>query len=250
VEAQHGQDVGHEAAPGEAHADEQHAGDLSQRLNWLRAGVLGANDGIVSVAGLVVGVAGATGSRLAILTAGLAGLVAGALSMAGGEYVSVSTQRDTERAALELERWELANMPEHELEELTEIYLSKGLSPQLALQVAEELTAHDALGAHAEAELGIDPEALANPWHAAWASLLAFSVGALLPLLAILLPPGSARVPVCFVAVVIALALTGSVSARLGGASRRPAVLRNVGVGVLAMAVTYGIGTLVGIAGL
>jgi len=249
VEAQHG-DVGPAATTAEAHTDEQHAGDLSQRLNWLRAGVLGANDGIVSVAALAVSEAGATGSRLAILTAGLAGLVAGALSMAGGEYVSVSTQRDTERAALELERWELANMPEHELEELTEIYLSKGLSPKLALQVAEELTAHDALSAHADAELGIDPEALANPWHAAWASLLAFSVGALLPLAAILLPPGSWRVPICFVAVVLALALTGSISSRLGGASPRPAVIRNVGVGVLAMAVTYGIGTLVGVAGL
>src|SRR4249919_1467328 len=117
---------------------EPHGGGMATRLNWLRAAVLGANDGIVSVAGLVVGVAGATSSRAAILTAGLAGLVAGALSMAGGEYVSVSTQRDTERAALDLERWELANMPEHELEEFTEIYLSKGLSPQLAVQVAEE----------------------------------------------------------------------------------------------------------------
>jgi VIT1/CCC1 family predicted Fe2+/Mn2+ transporter len=245
-----GQDVGQAAPNAEAHDDEQHAGDLSQRVNWLRAGVLGANDGIVSVAGLVVGVAGATSSRAAILTAGLAGLVAGALSMAGGEYVSVSTQRDTERAALELERWELANMPEHELEELTEIYLGKGLSRQLAVQVAAELTAHDALGAHAEAELGIDPESLTTPWHAAWASLAAFSVGALLPLLAILLPPEGGRVPVCFVAVVLALVLTGSISARLGGASPRHAIVRNVGVGVLAMVVTYGIGTLVGVAGL
>jgi VIT1/CCC1 family predicted Fe2+/Mn2+ transporter len=254
VEARHGpeagQDVGERPPPAEPHTDEQHAGDLSERLNWLRAGALGANDGIVSIAGLVVGVAGATSSRVAILTAGLAGLVAGSLSMAGGEYVSVSTQRDTERAALDLERWELATMPEHELEELTEIYLSKGLSRQLADQVARELTAHDALGAHADVELGIDPEALTNPWHAAWASLLAFSVGALLPLLAILLPPSSARVPVCFVAVVLALALSGSISARLGGAPRRQAVTRTVAVGVLAMVVTYGIGTLVGVAGL
>jgi len=230
------------------HAQEQHAGDISTRLNWLRAGVLGANDGIVSVAGIVVGVAGATSDRTAILTAGVAGLVAGALSMAGGEYVSVSTQRDTERAVLDLERWELAHLPERELDELAGIYVGKGLSQHLARQVAVELTAHDALGAHAEAELGIDPHSLTNPWHAAWASLVAFAVGALLPLLAILLPPATARVLVCFVSVVLALALTGSVSARLGGAPRLPAIARNVGVGVLAMAVTYGIGILVGVA--
>jgi vacuolar iron transporter family protein len=231
---------------GEQHSGEQHSGDISGRLNWLRAGVLGANDGIVSMAGLVVGVAGATSSRGAILTAGLAGLVAGALSMAGGEYVSVSTQRDTEQALLAKERWELEHLAEHELDELTEIYHSKGLSDQLARQVAIELTAHDALGAHAEAELGIDPNALTNPWHAAWASLIAFTVGALLPLLAIQLPLHALRVPVTFVSVVVALAVTGSVSAGVGGAPRMPAVLRNVGVGALAMAVTYGVGLLVG----
>lgn len=230
----------------EQHSGEQHSGDISGRLNWLRAGVLGANDGIVSMAGLVVGVAGATSSRGAILTAGLAGLVAGALSMAGGEYVSVSTQRDTEQALLAKERWELEHLAEHELDELTEIYHSKGLSDQLARQVAIELTAHDALGAHAEAELGIDPNALTNPWHAAWASLIAFTVGALLPLLAIQLPLHALRVPVTFVSVVLALAATGSLSAAVGGAPRMPAVLRNVGVGALAMAVTYGVGLVVG----
>jgi vacuolar iron transporter family protein len=230
----------------EQHSGEQHGGDISGRLNWLRAGVLGANDGIVSMAGLVVGVAGATSSRSAIVTAGLAGLLAGALSMAGGEYVSVSTQRDTEQALLAKERWELEHLAEHELDELTEIYRSKGISPQLARQVAIELTAHDALGAHAEAELGIDPDALTNPWHAAWASLIAFTVGALLPLLAILTPWHGLRVPITFVAVVVALAVTGSVSARMGGAPRLPAVLRNVGVGALAMGVTYGVGLLVG----
>lgn len=228
------------------HAGEQHGGDISGRLNWLRAGVLGANDGIVSMAGLVVGVAGATSDRGAILTAGLAGLAAGALSMAGGEYVSVSTQRDTERALLAKERWELEHLAEHELDELTEIYRNKGISEQLARQVAVELTAHDALGAHAEAELGIDPNALTNPWHAAWASFLAFTLGALLPLLAILVPWHSLRVPITFVTVVAALAVTGSVSARMGGAPRGPAVGRVVGVGVLAMAVTYGLGLLVG----
>lgn len=181
-----------------------------------------------------------------MLVAGLAGLVAGALSMAGGEYVSVSTQRDTERAALAKERWELREQPEDELDELARIYRDKGLPPDLAGQVAVALTRHDALAAHAEAELRIDAREQANPWHAAWASMAAFTVGALLPLLAIVLPPGSWRVPVTMVAVALALAVTGAVSAALGGAPRRPAVLRNVGVGLLTMGITFGTGTLVG----
>jgi VIT1/CCC1 family predicted Fe2+/Mn2+ transporter len=168
------------------------------------------------------------------------------MSMAAGEYVSVSTQRDTEKALLAKERRELQEMPEQELDELTEIYASKGLTPELAREVAVQLTEHDALGAHAEAELGIDPNDLTNPWHAAWASMSAFTVGALLPLIAILLPPPGGRVVITAVAVVIALAVTGWVSARLGGAPRQRAVLRNVAGGVLAMAVTYGIGALVG----
>jgi vacuolar iron transporter family protein len=228
------------------HTDEGHQGNVAGRLNWLRAGVLGANDGIVSVAGIVVGVAGATSDRRAILTAGVAGLVAGALSMAGGEYVSVSTQRDTERALLDLERAELAQLPEQELDELTELYRRKGISAPLARRVAEELTAHDSLRAHAEAELGIDPDALTNPWHAAWASFIAFTVGAVLPLLAIELPPQPARLPICFAAVVLALVLTGQVSARLGRAPARAAIVRNVAVGAISMAVTYAIGALVG----
>jgi VIT1/CCC1 family predicted Fe2+/Mn2+ transporter len=238
-----GQRVGPDPGP---HHDERHAGDLGSRLNWLRAGVLGANDGIVSVAGLVVGVAGATSQRGPILTAGVAGLVAGALSMAGGEYVSVSSQRDTERAVLDMERWELANMPEHELDELAGLYRDKGLSEPLARQVAVELTAHDALAAHAETELGLDPRALTSPWSAALASFVAFFVGALLPLAAILAPPAAVRVPVCFGSVAVALALTGWLSARLGTAPVRAAVLRNVAVGALGMAVTYGVGLLVG----
>ncbi len=228
------------------HGQEAHDSGLAARLNWLRAGVLGANDGIVSVAGLVVGVAGATQERTAILTAGVAGLVAGALSMAGGEYVSVSTQRDTEKAMIELERWELANLPEHELEELTAIYRNKGISESLAHQVALELTEHDALAAHADVELKIDPEGFTSPWQASWASFLSFTVGALLPLLAILLPPAGARVAICFVSVVAALALTGYVSARMGQAPPRRAVMRNVMVGALGMAVTYGVGLMVG----
>ena len=228
------------------HDDEPHDEGLAARLNWLRAAVLGANDGIVSVAGIVMGVAGATSDRNAILVAGLAGLVAGALSMAAGEYVSVSTQRDTERAQLAKEADELREDPEEELAELAAIYQDKGLSAELAAKVAEELTAHDALGAHAEAELGIDPDDLANPWHAAWASMLSFTVGALLPLATITLIPDGGRVPSTVVAVVLALLLTGWLSATAGEAGRRRAMLRNVVGGLLAMGITYLVGNLVG----
>jgi vacuolar iron transporter family protein len=224
----------------------EHDGSVGARLNWLRAGVLGANDGIVSVAGIVVGVAAATTDRTSILTAGVAGLAAGALSMASGEYVSVSTQRDTERALLAKEARELKEMPAEELAELTQIYRDKGLSERLAREVAVELTAHDAFAAHVDAELGIDPDDLTNPWHAAFASAVAFTCGALLPLLAVLLPGPTARVPVTFVAVVLALAVTGLVSASFGDAVRHRAVWRNVAGGLLAMVVTYGVGRLVG----
>lgn len=229
------------------HPAEPHQASLGERVNWLRAGVLGANDGIVSVAGLAVGVAGATPDRSAILIAGVASLVAGALSMAGGEYVSVSTQRDTEKAALELERYELETMPEEEERELAGLYEERGLSPGLAAEVARELTENDALEAHAEAELGIDPDDLTSPWHAAWASLVAFTVGGLLPLLAITLPGTSVRVWACASAVVVGLVLTGVVSARLGNARVGRAVVRNVGVGALTMLVTYLVGLLFGV---
>lgn len=228
------------------HPGEARDSSLGSRLNWLRAGVLGANDGIVSTAGIVVGVAGASPAAGAVLVAGVAATVAGALSMGGGEYVSVSTQRDTERAALARERAELESMPEVELEELAGMYRRRGLSPELAHEVAVELSAGDALAAHAEVELGIDPYEQTNPWHAASSSMLAFTLGALLPLLAISLPPVSARVPVTIAAVAVALAVTGFASARLGGAPERPAVVRNVGVGLLAMAVTFAVGSLVG----
>ncbi|GIH21080.1 membrane protein [Rugosimonospora africana] len=219
-------------------------------MNWLRAGVLGADDGIVSIAGIVTGVAGATMARGPILTAGIAGLFAGAISMALGEYVSVSSQRDTERALLDKERAELAEAPGQELAELTALYQAKGLSAQTARTVAEELTRHDAFAAHVEVELGIDPGALTNPWQAATASAAAFTIGALLPLVAVLAPPTSWRVPVTFVAVLVALAVTGEVSARLGGTSRRAAVARVVIGGALGMLVTYGIGHLVHSAGI
>jgi VIT1/CCC1 family predicted Fe2+/Mn2+ transporter len=225
-----------------AHPDEPHIDRLGARLNWLRAGVLGANDGIVSVAGLVLGVAGATTARGPIFTAGLAGLVAGAVSMALGEYVSVSSQRDTELAALAKEKRELREDPEDELAELAAIYEAKGLRPATARTVALELTSHDALAAHLEAELGIDPDELTSPWQAAGASALSFFLGALLPLVAILLPPVGWRVPVTFVAVLVALAVTGGVSARIGGANVRRALLRVVLGGAIGLGVTYGIG--------
>ncbi|HEY3482063.1 MAG TPA: VIT family protein [Streptomyces sp.] len=233
----------------EGHEDEPHHEGLGTRLNWLRAAVLGANDGIVSTAGLVVGVAGATDSRSALLTAGLAGLMAGSLSMAAGEYVSVSTQRDSEQAALALEREELATTPQAELDELTGLLEDRGISGDLAREVAEQLTERDALGAHARVELGIDPDELANPWHAAGASFVSFTVGALLPLLAIVLPPQSWRLAVTVVSVLLALVGCGWVSARLGSAPVRPAVIRNAAGGAIAMAVTYAVGALLGAAG-
>jgi VIT1/CCC1 family predicted Fe2+/Mn2+ transporter len=230
------------------HTAEPHAGDSSGRLNSLRAAVLGANDGIVSVAGLVVGVAGATTERGPIFTAGLAALVSGAVSMALGEFVSVSSQRDSEKAQLATEQDELRHIPDAELAELTAIYQGRGLSAETAAQVAKELTAHDALTAHAHAELNINPHELANPWQAAGASAASFIVGALLPLVAILLPPSSFRVPVTFVAVLAALALTGALSARIGGGSRWRAVLRVVLGGAAGLGLTYGIGHLFGTA--
>ncbi|MDF3302209.1 VIT1/CCC1 transporter family protein [Streptomyces tropicalis] len=229
------------------HAEEH--GALGSRLNWLRAAVLGANDGIVSTAGLVVGVAGATDSRSALLTAGLAGLLAGSMSMAAGEYVSVSTQRDSEKAALATEKRELRDQPDAELEELTCLLADRGLSREVAREAAEQLTERDALRAHAQVELGIDPDELTNPWHAAGASFLAFTVGALLPLLAIVLPPAAWRLPVTVLSVLTTLVLTGWAGARLGAARPGRAVLRNVAGGALAMAVTYAAGALLGAAG-
>lgn len=219
---------------------------VQAKLNWLRAGVLGANDGVVSVAGLVIGVAAATTDRKAIFISGIAALSAGAVSMALGEYVSVSSQRDTELAMIERERRELAEDPEGELDELAELYEHRGLSPALARQVAEELTEKDALSAHVHAELGLDSEERTNPWHAALASFLAFTVGALLPLVAMVLAPADARVWVTFVAALGALMITGTVSAHLGEARRRRAVVRLVVGGALAMLATWAIGGLFG----
>jgi VIT1/CCC1 family predicted Fe2+/Mn2+ transporter len=221
---------------------------LSHRSNWLRAAVLGANDGIVSTASLVLGVAASGASTSAIVTAGIAGLVAGALSMAAGEFVSVSSQRDAEQADLRLEARELSQDPDGELRELTAIYQRRGLDEALAADVARALTRGDALEAHARDELGLDEERLARPLQAAWASALSFSAGAALPLLAVALTPAGARLPATVVVTLVALGLLGDLGARLGGAPRRAATVRVVVWGAVAMAVTAAIGALVGAA--
>ena len=219
--------------------------EIVSRLNWLRAGVMGANDGIVSTAGMVIGVASAAVSDAALMAAGIAALAAGALSMAVAEYVSVSSQRDSQRAALEHQKAELASKPEHRLKELTTLIEARGIDGGLAQQVALQLTESNALAAHARLELGFDPNELSNPWHAGFASMIAFIIGGFIPLLAILLSPRMIAIPVTAGAVVMALAITGSVSAHLGRASKLQASARIVIGGLLAMAITYGIGALV-----
>lgn len=223
-------------------------GHLAHRGGWLRAAVLGANDGIVSTASLVLGVAAADTGPGAVLTAGLAGLVGGALSMAAGEFVSVSSQKDVEEADLAREKKELAEVPERELEELTGIYVAKGLPDALAREVAAALTAKDALAVHAREELALDLDALARPWNAAWSSALSFAVGAALPLAAMLLSPGAAKVPVTLVVATLALGALGGWSAKLGGAPVGRAVLRVVVGGLLAMGLTMALGALFGAA--
>ncbi|MCA0296354.1 MAG: VIT family protein [Actinobacteria bacterium] len=219
---------------------------LSHRLNWLRAGVLGANDGIVSTAGIVFGVAGATTDSIALLIAGFAGMVAGALSMAGGEYVSVSSQKDSELAALRRQEAELATDPEGKQRQLADHYAERGLSPELADEVARELSAHAALDAHAQVFLNLDAGTHVSPWAAARASLVAFLAGSVIPLVAIVSAPAAVRLPVTVAAVLVALVITGVVSARLGGAGTWRAVVRNVVVGTLAMGLTYAVGWVVG----
>jgi len=221
----------------------------ADRLNRLRAGVLGANDGIVSVAAVLVGVAGATPDLGPLLSAGVASLAGGAISMALGEYVSVSSQRDSERSLIEKERMELATDPEGELEELVGLYRARGLTEPTARRVAEELTEHDALRAHLGEELGITEDAVARPMEAAAASAVAFLVGGALPFAAILLSPASVRVLVTVVVVLLALAVTGATGARLGRAPAGRPMLRVVLGGALALAVTYGLGLLLGATG-
>jgi VIT1/CCC1 family predicted Fe2+/Mn2+ transporter len=217
------------------------------RVGWLRAAVLGANDGIVSTASLILGVAAAGASAKDILIAGVAGLVAGAASMAAGEFVSVSSQSDTERADLDREREELKDDPEHEHAELSAIYVKRGLDVKLASQVATQLMDHDALGAHARDELGISHTAVSRPIQAAFASAGTFAVGAALPLLVVLLVPASAVLWAVSGASLLFLALLGLLSARAGGAPIGVATLRVTFWGVLAMALTAGVGALFGV---
>lgn len=225
----------------------QHEGAaLAQRLNWLRAGVLGANDGIISTAGLVIGVAAASVERATVATAGIAGLVAGAVSMALGEYVSVSTQRDAEKAIIAREIADQTESPDEEHEELVEMLEDRGLTWDVADAAVSQLEATNPIEEHLRIEYGIHPDALANPWSAAGSSALAFSTGALLPLLAVLIPPTSLRVPVTVIAVLLGLCLTGFVSARLGGGRPGRAMVRLVLGGAAAMAVTYAVGGLLG----
>jgi VIT1/CCC1 family predicted Fe2+/Mn2+ transporter len=220
---------------------------LSGRSNWLRAAVLGANDGMVSTSSLVLGIAASGASSTTIVVAGIAGMTAGALSMAAGEYVSVSTQRDSEHADLRLEERELRTDPDGELDELTVIYERRGLRTELAREVAVALSARDALAAHVRDELGLaDQRRLARPLQAAWTSALAFSAGAILPLIAIAAAPVGVRAVACVSVTLLALALLGDLGARLGGAPRSRATLRALAWGAVAMAVTAGIGALVG----
>ncbi|HSM97936.1 MAG TPA: VIT family protein [Gallionella sp.] len=220
----------------------------THRIGWLRAAVLGANDGIVSTASLVMGVAAAGADSKSILIAGVAGLVAGAMSMAAGEYVSVSSQADTERADLDRERKELATDPKHEHEELSAIYVGRGLDAGLAAKVAAQLMDHDALGAHARDELGISETLTARPVQAALASAGTFSVGAVLPLLVVVSVPASALMWVVSVSSLLFLALLGSLAARAGGAPVIASAIRVTFWGALAMALTAGVGALFGVA--
>ena len=234
-----------EAGPSRA-ATPQPEVHLSRRAGWLRAAVLGANDGIVSTASLVLGVAAAGESTSAVVTAGIAGLVAGALSMAAGEYVSVSSQRDAEQADVALETKELRQDPEGELQELAQIYERRGLSADLAQRVAEELSVGGALKAHLRDEIGLSEERLARPFQAAWASAVSFSAGAVVPLLAIALVGGAGRLAVCVVVTTLALAFLGGLGAHLGGAPPVRAAARVVGWGLVAMGATSAIGGLIG----
>jgi VIT1/CCC1 family predicted Fe2+/Mn2+ transporter len=229
---------------------EPHSAKSTQKLNWLRAAVLGANDGIVSVASIIVGVAGASISSGFVLTAGVAGLVAGALSMGVGEYLSVSTQRDTERALIEKEQQELAKVPKEELEELIGIYRKKGLTEATARIVAEELTSNDVLAAHLDEELGIDPNNLTNPWGAAFASTGSFFCGAIIPIIIIVFAPTSLRLAFTFFGVLTALMITGVLSAYAGGANKTKATIRVVIGGMLAMAITFSVGKIFRVAGI
>jgi VIT1/CCC1 family predicted Fe2+/Mn2+ transporter len=219
----------------------------SGRAGWLRAAVLGSDDAIVSTASLMIGVAASSASKDAILIAGVAGLVAGAMSMAAGEYVSVSSQRDAEQADIEVEKRELAGAPEAELRELAMIYVKRGLDKDLAMKVAEQLSAHDRLSAHVRDELGIDPTALSRPMQAAWISAVSFATFALVPIAALLVTPPPWRIPTIAAVSLASLAVLGAFGAHLGGAPLGRAALRVTVGGALAMAVTAAIGRALGV---
>jgi VIT1/CCC1 family predicted Fe2+/Mn2+ transporter len=230
------------------HRDPHRERHQSSRTGWLRAAVLGSNDAIVSTASLMIGVAAAEASKSAVLVAGVAGLVAGAMSMAVGEFVSVSSQRDAEEADIAKETEELATVPDAELKELAGIYIKRGLDSELAMKVAKQLTAHDGLGAHLRDELGIEPGALARPLQAAWISAASFATFALLPILALLASPESLRIVAIASASLVGLAVLGALGGYLGGASQSRAALRVTVGGAIAMAITAGIGRLLGVA--
>lgn len=221
---------------------------LIKRIGWVRAAVLGANDGIISIASLMVGVASASSDSITVLISGIAGLVAGAFSMAAGEYVSVSSQSDIEKFDLEREAKELQRDPEGELMELAHIYVGRGLSKALALQVAKELTAHNALATHARDELGIVEHLSAQPWLAAFTSAITFALGAGLPLLVAVLVPNEIILPAIFLVTLLSLAILGALGAKIGGAGMLLPSVRVTFWGALAMAVTMAIGYLVGLA--
>ena len=230
----------------EATPIESQSSSITSKLNWLRAGVLGANDGIVSTASIIFGVAGAAATHDTLIITGVAAIAAGAMSMATGEYVSVCSQRDVEEAELAREREQLERDPQGELHQLRSMLEARGIESGLAREVAAQLTEQDALAAHADLELGIDPKAVANPWHAAFASMIAFTAGGIIPLLAVVLASRNIEIGACGAAVLLALALTGAISAKLSGAPIGRAISRNVLGGLIGMAVTYGVGRIAG----
>lgn len=227
-------------------AIETSSGRILSTLNWLRAGVLGANDGIISTAAIIFGVAGASAQHSTLVLTGTAAIAAGALSMAAGEYVSVSTQRDLELAELERQRSDLESNPERELQVLARLFEQRGVTPDVAMEVSRQMSAKDALSVHARAELGIDPEAVTNPWAAAAASLLAFTLGGSVPIVPVIIARPDVAIWISGFAVVIALALTGGIAARLGQMPAVPSIVRNVVGGILAVAITFGVGMIAG----
>lgn len=232
----------------EAAQEETQSAAIASKLNWLRAGVLGANDGVVSTSSIIFGVAGAAAGHETVVLTGIAAIAAGAMSMAVGEYVSVSSQRDVEKAELAREESELTRDPEKQLRELQLILQGQGIEPNLAHKVAVQLHQEDALGAHARLELGIDPEAVVNPWQAAGASMVAFTIGGIIPLIGIVAGRESLGLMLAGVLVLVALALSGGISAKLGGAPVMRSIFRTVAGGLLGMAITFVIGHLAGAA--